>query len=172
MSEGRHIFSKEEGGLGVRNSRLSRKAQMKLEKMLAKSHLDSVAIGKFMDILKVLIASPAGVFLGGYFLISIFDKLGFWGGKSTDQQKKTYNAILDLTPEPLKSLISLANQIPGGSLLGDLGVTPLPGSPGSPNASSEAEWLKIGLFSICMMQAAGGGQGISTLATAAIAGTK
>lgn len=178
----RHVFTPEEGELGVRSSKSSRRAQLKLEKKLAEMHLEGQTLSKVMDILKVILASPSGVFIVGSLAIDGLERIGYFGntaeGSGNSSGTNDLNKIKsqgglqggaityvqdffklfgDVNP-----LIPIVNQLTGGSLTGNTNA------PGSLNA----EILQGELFAICMAQALGGGQGISTLATSVIAGLK
>lgn len=177
----KHQFSKEETSLGVRNSRLSRRAELKLEKTLAKLHLESEAIQKILDLAKVVIAQPGGTFLVGWLLIDGLERIGYLGSTQSTPGEIQRVTTSSSTPAWAKGALSyidsflkgaesipgigaIANTLTGGSL------TTLTGSP-SP-ASQDAAFLKTSLFAICMTQALGGGQGIATLGTAALAALK
>ncbi len=138
---------------------------MRFEKYLAKLHLDSVTFTKIMDLAKVIIAQPGGVFLVGWLAIDGLQKIGYFGTPpaANSQQQQALSAAQSF-------LAGIAKNLPPGlSQAFQLG-----GSVGTSVASgnADADFLKGGLFAICMSQALGGGSGIATLGTAALAALK
>lgn len=193
MSQAKHIFTKEEGDLGARNSRLSRKAYVRLEKTLAKMHLEKETITRILDTAKVALAQPGGVFLVGELLIDGLDRMGYFtpqasapGGSSKPpaspaQQKAgaATNQFLTLLSKSLPP--GLGDFFAFGANIGANAVNPSIGTIAGPLGAGvqnivapnlSAAFLRDGLFAICMVQALGGGQGIATLGTAALAALK
>jgi hypothetical protein len=141
---------------------------MKFEKYLAKLHLDSVTIGKVMELVKVIIAQPGGIFLVGWLTIDMLERIGYFGTvtPATPNQiaaGQKANDFISMLSKALPPGLSQAFQL-GGAFGANVGT----GNTGAVDAA----FLKTGLFSICMVQALGGGQGIATLGTAALAALK
>ena len=183
--EGRHTFSKEEGELGVKNSRLGRKNWIKFEKQLAKLGLEKATIEKVLEIAKVVIAQPGGLFIIGSLLIDGLQRVGYFGATNpasspaktssgSNQVQSIIGGILNWIENPLASglsagsggLLSNPAQTQSNSLLGSL----FAGTSSPSNLT--AELLQAEFFAICMTSALGGGQGIATLGTAALAALK
>ncbi len=202
--EARHVFTKQEGGLGVKNSRLGRKAWMKFEQKLARLNLEKETVSKLLELAKVIIAQPGGVFLIGWLAVDGLERIGYFGSAGKAQASGTQTPASPKTPasnstaakssSAANSFINLIAQslppglgdvfafggnavsnaiAPGtGTASGQLGtdLSGLSGLVGTANV--DAAFLKTGLFVICLTQALGGGQGIATLGTAAIAALK
>ena len=80
---------------------------MKLEKQLAKLHLDSVTISKVLDVLKVVIAQPGGTFLIGWLAIDGLERIGYFGTTSsslTPSQQQAAGAAQSFISGIAKSL--------------------------------------------------------------------
>lgn len=189
--EGRHIFSKEEGGLGARNSRLSRKAWLRFEKKLAELNLEKETVSKVLELAKVVISQPGGVFLIGWLIIDGLERIGYFG--STGGSAPATPGATSTTPPVIspnggftQNFLAIFESLPGGQQFVDVlsGVSGfvIPGSTlnkqgvnnpaGGGSGAADAAFLKTGLFAICLTQALGGGQGIATLGTAALAALK
>lgn len=165
----KHQFTVDETLRGVHASVLSRRDQSKLIKKLAKMDFDKATVEKLIEVFKVLVSSPPGLFLTGSLIIDALEALGYFGstkmtssgssqGSSFDQ---IFKGIFTSFPGVPQFLEVVQSQLPGGT---SNNVIPI----GRLNAG----YLQAGLFTICTIQALGGGQGISTLATAAISALK
>ena len=154
---------------------------MKLEKTLAKLHLERDTINKILDVAKVVIAQPGGTFLVGWLIIDGLERIGYLGSTQATPGAISQAANAQGTPAWAKGALSYiesflkgAESIPGiGAIANTLSGDAIGAVVGSPSlASQDAAFLKTSLFAICMTQALGGGQGIATLGTAALAALK
>jgi hypothetical protein len=171
-----HILTEAERLQGSRLGVLSRREQSRLVKKLAKMDFDKTTIEKLVEFFKVLVASPPGLFLTGSLLIDGLEALGYFGATSNAMPNSPSS------PGASNNLLGLWQQVfstmPGGRevlevIAGTTGQSYAGGiTAGIPQGRINASYLQAGLFSICMVQALGGGAGISTLATAALSALK
>lgn len=165
-NNGRHVFTAQETLEGVRASVMSRRDQAKLIKKLAKMDFDKTTVEKIVEFFKVIVSSPPGLFLTGSLIIDGLEALGYFG--ATENSTNNNQVAQGAANAFFQGFTSV---FPTGAKEFLQGIISTSGT-NVPPGRVTAAYLNSGLFIICLTEALGGGQGLSTLATAAISALK
>lgn len=144
---------------------MSRRDQAKLIKKLAKMDFDKTTVEKILEFFKVIVSSPPGLFLTGSLIIDGLEALGYFGATQSTGSNQVAQGAANAF------LSGFTSVFPTGAKEFLQGIITASGA-NVPPGRVTAAYLNSGLFIICLTEALGGGQGLSTLATAAISALK